>query len=179
MPQLTQDQATSTNMQNRLRCIHVCVCDTKTTRIVTNLFHQAHSQRMQLYMANFILSDKLIPLTTHGYTTTAQTDTRKRNTSATEGTGAEPISKRMRQTNGEDTKEDITKAGVLTVCIAQCTKLKARRGLNRKKTRITGVTTRPTDLAPDGKLETTGHASRDMARLVQMMGHISALRQSS
>ena len=73
----------------------------------------------------------------------------------------------MRQTNGEDTKEEITKTGALKASVAQCTKIKAQREINRKKTRITGVTTRPTDIATDGKSETTGHASRDMASLVQ------------
>ena len=83
----------------------------------TNLFYQAHNQRMRLYIANVILGDTILPVTTHDHTTTGQIGTEKNTTN----NDADPTTKRMRQKNGEDTKEDITNAGALKACVAQCT----------------------------------------------------------
>ena len=47
---------------------------------------------------------------------------------------------------------------------------KSSKRIKGKKTRIRGITTRPIDIATEGKLETTGHASRDMDSSVQNNG---------
>ena len=71
--------------------------------------------------------------------------------------------------------DEIIDTGALKKAVAKCTKHKAPRGLNKKKTRNTGVTNRPTDIATGGKSEKTGNANRDMASSVQNDGpHLSS-----
>ena len=55
----------------------------------TNLFHQTHNQRMRLYMANVILTQATLLLTTADHMTPTQIDTRKRNASAAGGMDTE------------------------------------------------------------------------------------------
>ena len=55
------------------------------------------------------------------------------------------------------------------------TKPKAPRGLNKKNTRITAVTTLPTDLSTGEKLKETGQANRNRASTLRSDGpHLSS-----
>ena len=107
---------------------------------------------MRLYMANVILNEAILPLTTADHTTSTKIDTRKRNASAKEGTDSEDNAKRWRQTHDEETgKRTIEKVGRASSG-RRCRKLNSINGLNWTKTRIMRVTTRPTDIAAEGEM---------------------------
>ena len=82
----------------------------------------------------------------------------------------EDNAKRWRRTHDEETgKRTMEKVGRASADRRR-RKLNRIGGLEQMKKRITGVTTRPTDIAAGGKSETTGHASRDMVSSVQNDG---------
>ena len=87
---------------------------------------------MRLYIYNVILVDTILPLTTRDYMTTTQKNTRKK-TSATEGIEPELTAKRMQQTYGKDTEDEIPGTGALKMSVAKCTKIKAQMGINKKR----------------------------------------------
>ena len=58
---------------------------------------------MRLYMANVILTEAILPLTTADQMTLTQIDTRKRNVSAAGGMDTEDNAKRWRRTHDEET----------------------------------------------------------------------------
>ena len=107
---------------------------------------------MRLYIANAILNETIQPMTTADHTLSEGTDTIKRKANGTEGMDTETSAKRWKLTDADDTgKKTAEKVGIT----------RGRRSTRIKK-RNTGGTTRPPDIATDGKSETTGHASRDM-----------------
>ena len=59
---------------------------------------------MRLYMANVILNETIIPLTTADHTTPTQVNTRKRNASTTGGNNLDTKKKRTRQANDKETE---------------------------------------------------------------------------
>ena len=99
-------------------------------------------------------------MTTVDHTTPSETDTRKRNASATEGMDTETSAKRWKQTHADD-------AGKKT---GKKIRRAKGRGVKTIKMSITGGTTRPADIAAGDKSETTGHASRYMVSSVQNDG---------
>ena len=81
-----------------------------------------------------------------------QTDARKRNTNPAKGSGTDIIQK-LRLANNQET-------GGKEAHAVKHTKQREKGGTKRK-IRITGISTRPPDLASKDISETPGHASRD------------------
>ena len=105
-------------------------------------------------MANVILGDMTTPITMTIHLPSGQPEIRKRSTIELNHSDTDTTCKKMRLTLGKAVEmvEEIKDTGALKKSVATRTKHKAPRRLTKKNTRITGVTTCPTDIASGVKL---------------------------
>ena len=104
-------------------------------------------------MANVILADMTSPITTTIHLPSGQPEIRKKSAIELNHSDTCTTCKKIRLTlvKAVEMVEEIKDNGALKQSVATCTKHKAPRRLTKKNTRITGVTTRPTDIATGGK----------------------------